>query len=77
MSNNLNPNQKTIYLFLREYISRNKFSPYLREIQQGCNISSHKTVIDRLTAIERKGYIKRKINQHRGIKLINGKDFII
>jgi hypothetical protein len=28
-------------------------------------------VIDRLNSLERKGYIKRKLNRHRGIRLLN------
>lgn len=70
-NNNLTPNQAKVYFFTRDYIALNRRSPYLREIQQACNIKSHKSVIDRLIALERKGYIKRKINQHRGIKLDN------
>ena len=70
MSNHLTPNQEKIYLFIQEYFDLNKCSPYLREIQQACDIKSHKIVIDRLNALERKGYIRRKINQHRGIRLI-------
>lgn len=76
-NNNLTPNQEQIYLFIRQYISQNKHAPYLREIQQSCNVKSHKTVIDRLTALERKGYIKRKISQHRSIKLIKNKDVVV
>jgi len=76
MSNKLTSNQERIYLFIREYITQNKYSPYLREIQQGCNIKSHKCVIDRLNALERKGYIKRKINRHRSIRLINAAPFV-
>lgn len=71
MANRLTHNQEEVYLFVRDYITNNRCSPYLREIQQACNIQSHKIVIDRLIALERKGYIKRKINQHRGIRLIN------
>ena len=74
MSNHLTPNQQAIYLFLRQYIGLNKHSPYLREIQEACHIKSHKNVIDRLNSLERKGYIKRKINQHRGIRLVNHKE---
>lgn len=74
MPNKLTSNQEQIYQFIREYITQNKRSPYLREIQQACNIQSHKSVIDRLNALERKGYIRRKINQHRSIRLVNNKD---
>ena len=70
MPNKLTTNQEQVYSFIQNYILRNNYSPYLREIQQACNIKSHKTVIDRLNALERKGHIKRKINQHRSIKLL-------
>jgi SOS-response transcriptional repressor LexA len=70
-NHNLTHNQERIYLFIRSYMDQNKRSPYLREIQESCDIKSYKTVIDRLIALERKGYIKRRLNQHRGIKLVN------
>ena len=71
MPNKLTPNQEQVYLFIKGYIVKNKHAPYQHEIQRACNINSHKCVIDRLTALERKGYIKRKLNQHRSIKLVN------
>jgi SOS-response transcriptional repressor LexA len=75
-NNNLTTNQEQVYAFVRQYISQNKRAPYLREIQLSCNIKSHKTVIDRLTALERKGYIKRKMSQHRSIRLVNNMGFL-
>ncbi len=69
MAKKLTINQERIYIFIRDYIAQNGHSPYLREIQDACDIRSHKVVIDRLTALERKGCIKRKINQHRSIRL--------
>ena len=72
MSNNhLTLHQEILYTFIKGYIAKNGHSPYLREIQEACNIKSHKSVIDRLVSLERKGYIKRKINQHRSIRLLN------
>ena len=71
MANKLTLQQEKVYLFIRDYVARNRCSPYIREIQESCQIHSHKSVIDRLTALERKGYIKRKINQHKGIRLVN------
>lgn len=68
---NLTIGQRRVYEYISSYIEQNKQSPYLREIQGACQISSHKGVIDRLVALERKGYIKRKLNKHRSIKLNN------
>lgn len=67
--NRLTEKQKKVYLFIRDYILRNKCSPYIREIKDALNINSHKSVIDRLLSLEKKGYIKRKLNKHRSIAL--------
>lgn len=68
---NLTVGQRKVYDYITFYIEQNKRSPYLREIQGACQISSHKGVIDRLVALERRGYIKRRLNKHRSIKLNN------
>lgn len=73
MSHKLTPNQERVYLFIKGFIANNKDAPYIRQIQESCNIRSHKSVIDRLNALERKGYIKRKINKHKGIRLVNNR----
>jgi repressor LexA len=65
----LTEKQKNVYFFIRDYFDRNRSAPYIREIQAGLNINSHKSVIDRLLALEKKGYIRRKINKHRSIRL--------
>ena len=61
--------QKEVYDYIRDYIQAHNKSPYIREIQEGCHILSYKGVVDRLLALEKKGYIKRKLNKHRSIKL--------
>jgi SOS-response transcriptional repressor LexA len=65
----LTPGQKQVYDFIKAYIEDNKKSPYIREVQLGCRISSYKGAVDKLTALEKKGYIKRKLNKHRGIAI--------
>ena len=69
-SNNLTKLQHRVYAFIKSYISENKHAPYIREIQEYCEINSHKSAIDRLISLEKKGYIKRKLNKHRNIKLV-------
>jgi repressor LexA len=71
MNNRLTPKQEHVFIFIKEYISQHKHAPYIREIQLACSIKSHKCVIDRLIALERKGYIRRGVNRHRGIRLVN------
>ncbi len=64
----LTSRQKEVYDYIRDYIQTHK-APYIREIQDGCHILSYKGVVDRLLALEKKGYIKRKLNKHRSIRL--------
>lgn len=65
----LTSRQKEVYEYIKEYLSTHKKSPYIREIQEACRISSYKGAVDKLIALEKKGYIKREMNKHRGIAL--------
>ena len=56
--------------FIEQYIGEHRFAPLIREIQAGCQITSYKSAIDRLNALERKGLIRRLSNKHRGIRLV-------
>ena len=66
----LTKKQEILLEFVERYLGENRLAPLIREIQTGCQIASYKSVIDRLNALERKGYIKRVPNKHRGIRLI-------
>lgn len=68
----LTKKQHEVYSFIKDFMKRNEHSPYIREIQAGCGISSYKGAVDKLLALERKGYIQRKLNKHRSI-VLNGK----
>jgi len=67
--NSLTEKQRAVLDFIKSYITNNSMPPYIREIQEGCNIQSYKSAVDKLLALEKKGYIKRSINKHRSIKL--------
>ena len=62
--------QQTVLGFIQRYFAEHRISPLIREIQTGCQITSYKSAIDRLNALERKGFIKRASNKHRGIRLV-------
>ncbi len=62
--------QQTVLAFIRQYFQEHRHSPLIREIQLACQISSYKSVLDRLNALEHKGYIKRLPNKHRGIRMV-------
>ena len=70
---NLTKKQQDVYNFVREYIQANDQSPYIREVQGACGINSYKVTLDRLSALEKKGYIRRRLNKHRSIALNNVK----
>ena len=65
----LTQKQQTLLDFIASYMTRNSRSPLIREIQEGCQVASYKSVVDRLNSLERKGLLKRHPNKHRGIQL--------
>jgi repressor LexA len=69
--------QTEVYNYIKEYIDKNTISPYIREIQEGCKIQSYKSAVDKLLALEKKGYIKRTLNKHRSIVLSNAEVNVI
>jgi SOS-response transcriptional repressor LexA len=54
---------------IKQYFDSHQQSPLIREIQAGCRIISYKSVADKLLALEKKGFIERQANKHRGILL--------
>ena len=66
----LTQKQQVVFEFIKRYLAEHRVSPLIREIQLGCQITSYKSAIDRLNALERKRFIKRAPNKHRGIKLV-------
>lgn len=66
----LTKKQQRVLQFLERYFHEHKQSPFIREIQLGCEILSYKSALDRLNALERKGFIKRLPSKHRGIQLL-------
>lgn len=66
----LTKKQKDVYDYIRSYMGKNSVAPYIREIQEGCNIRCYKTAVDKLLALEKKGYIRRVLNKHRSIAML-------
>ena len=66
----LTTNQQVVMEYLQRYIEEHRRGPLIREIQAACGIVSYKSVLDRLTALERKGLIHRRLNKHRGIRIV-------
>ena len=70
MKYSLTQKQQAVLDYIQRYHLEHRRTPFIREIQLGCQIASYKSAIDRLNALERKGYIKRTPNKHRGIMLV-------
>jgi repressor LexA len=66
---NLTVKQSEVYNYIKSYIEKNNMAPFIREIQEGCGIISYKSAVDKLLVLEKKGFIKRELNKHRGIKV--------
>jgi len=67
----LTSKQSAVFDYIKDYIERNNIAPFIREIQEGCSMASYKATVDKLLVLEKKGFIKRELNKHRGIKVNN------
>jgi len=65
--------QKQILDFISQYIQKDGYSPTLTEIAEAIGVSSLATVHEHLTAMEKKGVIKRYEGSVRGIELVDKK----
>lgn len=65
--------QKQILDFIIQYIQKNGSSPTLGEIAQAIGVSSLATVHEHLTAMEKKGVIRRYDGAVRGIEVVDKK----
>lgn len=65
--------QKQILDFISQYIQKNGFSPTLQEIADALGVSSLATVHEHLTAMVKKGVIKRYEGAVRGIEIVDKK----
>jgi repressor LexA len=71
----LTAKQEKVLKFIRERVGEN-LPPTIREIAGEMGVSSTGTVRDYLTALQRKGYLKRTNNKSRAIELLDSPDKI-
>src|SRR5439155_9083332 len=67
----LSPKQRSILTFIRNFINGKDYPPSIRDIQDGCEISSTSVVDYNLKALERLGYIRRDREVSRAIELLD------
>lgn len=65
--------RKQIYEYLVKFITSNGYSPSVREIAKGVNISSTSTIFHHLYILERMGKIRMHPRQTRSISLVGYK----
>lgn len=65
----LTKRQKQVLEFIAGFLDENGFSPSFQEIARGLNVSSLATVHKHISALERKKYLRRGINQSRSVDL--------
>jgi len=72
MAESLSPKQQRILQFLNDFIEEKDYPPSIRDIQQGCDISSTSVVDYNLKKLEEKGYIRRDREVSRAIEVLGG-----
>jgi repressor LexA len=66
----LSPKQQSILRFIRDFIREHDYPPSIRDIQDGCVISSTSVVDYNLKALERLGHIRRDREVSRAIEIV-------
>ena len=66
----LTPKQRAVYHFIRQFIGWHGYAPTVREIADNFELRSTNTVDYHITALEKKGFIRRRGNMARAIELI-------
>lgn len=67
----LSPKQEQILEFIAAFLEDSGYPPSIRDIQNGCNMSSTSVVDYNLHILEKKGHIQRSREISRGIELLN------
>lgn len=63
--------QGQILDFIRQYIQQNGAAPTLKQMAKAINVNSLATVHEHLSALEKKGFIKRKAGKSRAIQIVD------
>lgn len=71
LQKSLSAKQESILRFIRDFVSKKDYPPSIRDIQEGCNISSTSVVDYNLKALERMGFLRRDREVSRAIELLD------
>ena len=67
----LTKRQLEILNYIKKYISENGYSPSVRDICKGCNLSSSSTAHSHIQTLINKGYIKKGDNKFRTLEILD------
>ena len=70
MKAKLSARQENILQFIQQFMEERHYPPTVRDIQNGCNVSSTSVVDYNLHKLQAMGYLKREPEVSRGIELI-------
>jgi len=73
--NSINKREKEILKFIEKNVKKNGYPPSVREIGKGVGLKSTATVHTYLSALTKKGYIKKETQKGRTLKLLKGGAF--
>ncbi len=71
MVRELSSKQRNILRFIRDFIGEHDYPPSIRQIQEGCGISSTSVVDYNLKKLESQGHIRRDREVSRAIELLD------
>lgn len=71
----LSSRQKRIINFIQEFLLDKGYPPSIRDIANGCEVSSTSVVAYNLDRLEEAGYIRRHSDISRGIELLNSQQY--
>src|ERR1700752_2153626 len=69
----LSPRQKSLLIYIETFLAERGYIPTLVEMAKALGVSSLQAVKDHLTALERKGYVRRSPGRPRAIELLSGR----
>ncbi len=70
MKNKLSQRQQRILEFIQKFMDEHQYPPTVRDIQNGCEVSSTSVVDYNLRKLQEMGYLTREPEVSRGIELI-------
>ena len=65
----LTERQLQVLEFIEDYMEEHHCSPTIEEIREGCGFGSYRTAWEKVSALERKGFIEKEMYKERGIRL--------